>query len=251
LWRHGRAGYGPLGHPPGEKGCGPDFWQCRVRSSAPDGSGSSSSLLLGTPAAATPRLQGTPRPQGTPRNATVRPPILNAAAAVRQQSLMVSRFAYPGTVGQLRGVIAPLGESASTPHLQPGPGDTLITADGTTHVAPGLRQPAPAYGLNPYSYVAHTSSEARSAVAAAAVSGISSSWHAGAAGKATAPGGRIPPGGGTASHGDVRPQRRPGIPPTRPLRGSFFVGILAATAATDGQQAAADSSSRPPISPAG
>jgi hypothetical protein len=65
-------------------------------------------LLLGTPAAATPRLQGTPRPQGTPRNATVRAPILNAAA-VWQQAPMVSRLANPGAAGQLRGAIAPLG----------------------------------------------------------------------------------------------------------------------------------------------
>jgi hypothetical protein len=64
-------------------------------------------LLLGPPTTATPRLQGTPRPHGTPRQATIRPPILNAAA-VLQQAPLVSRFAYPGAAGQLRGAIAPL-----------------------------------------------------------------------------------------------------------------------------------------------
>jgi hypothetical protein len=110
-------------------------------------------LLLGTPAAATPRLQGTPRPHGTPRQATIRPPMLNAAA-VWQQAPMVSRFAYPGAAGQLRGAIAPLGASAAMPQAQPGPGNVLTMADGTTHVAPGIQQPAPGYGLNQYSYVA-------------------------------------------------------------------------------------------------
>jgi hypothetical protein len=61
----------------------------------------------------------------------------------------VSRFAYPSAAGQLRGAIAPLGAP-----IQPGPGDVLTMADGTTHVAAGLRQPAPVYGFNPYSYVA-------------------------------------------------------------------------------------------------
>jgi hypothetical protein len=110
-------------------------------------------LLLGTPAAATPRLQGTPRPHVTPRQATIRPPILKAAAA-RQHAPLVSRFAYPGAAGQLRGATAPLGASASPPQAQPGPDDVLTIADGTTYVAPGFCQPASGYRLNPYSYVA-------------------------------------------------------------------------------------------------
>jgi hypothetical protein len=93
-------------------------------------------LLLGMPTAATPRLQGTPRPQGRPRQATIRPPILNAAA-VRQQAPLVSRFAYPSAAGQLRGAIAHLGAPAPS-QIQPGPGNVLTMADGTTHVAPGL-----------------------------------------------------------------------------------------------------------------
>jgi hypothetical protein len=59
----------------------------------------------------------------------------------------------PTRAGQLRGAIAPLGASAPS-QIQPGPGNVLTMADGTTHVAPGLRQRAPGYGLNPYSYVA-------------------------------------------------------------------------------------------------
>jgi hypothetical protein len=108
--------------------------------------------LLGTPTAAPPRLQGTPRPQGTPRQATIRPPILNVAA-IWQQTPFLSRFAYPSAAGQLRGAIAPLGAPAPL-QIQPGPGDVLTMADGTTHVAPGLCQPAPGYGFIPYSYVA-------------------------------------------------------------------------------------------------
>jgi hypothetical protein len=123
----------------------------------------------------TPRLQGTPRPtgiqplgtpwvqlglrQGTPLE---RPLLLNTF--VRQHGPQTARFSYPPATPR-----AVLATTTATPTglrgqqqpqqrpIIPGPGDSLLQADGTSHVPPGLglAQPAPPPpGYNPYSYVA-------------------------------------------------------------------------------------------------
>jgi hypothetical protein len=165
---------------------------------------------------------------------------------------LVSRFAYPGGAGQLRGAIAPLGASAPS-QIQPGPGNVLTMADGTTHVAPGFRQPAPGYGLNPYSYVAPHLMPARQPQPQQYPGYLSL--------RSPAPQGRPQFQGAAYLQGAAQPY--PGMygddgcqgfpPPPRNLCRGIFAGVLAAAAAaaTDGRHAAADFSGCPPIFPAG
>jgi hypothetical protein len=109
-----------------------------------------------------PRLQGTPSLQGTPRLAGIqpwatpriqlglmqgtplaRPLLLNTFT--RQQGPLSARLTYPPATprGILAAATTATTATTAMPTRQqqqiiPGPGDTLVQADGTSHNPPGL-----------------------------------------------------------------------------------------------------------------